>query len=310
MKISVCVPSSRPDTVAETIQSLVRQSWQDLEIIVIGQGEPDNERTIATREAIFNASDDGRVRYVHRLEKGATRARNSGMEAADGEILAFIDDDCEADVDWISVLVSVLDKDPDVGLVGGAVLAPPKTGRGFAKCPTNTPAETVYEPVKMNGTPPPGWDWLSCNVAMTRETADKIGYWDEYLGPGTEFPAADDTDYLLRAEALNIKMATTPRAIVTHTYGYRYNTQLIKHIQNYNLANGGLAGKLTLMGDPRGPSWLETTKHDRTIGWLWPFRPDKGIRGFFSYRYFASAYRYCLENYRVDGKVLRPVGGG
>jgi GT2 family glycosyltransferase len=86
----------------------------------------------------------------------------------------------------------------------------------------------------MNWKPPMGWDWISCNVAMKREVAEEIGLWDEYLGPGTDFPAADDNDYLLRAEALDIKMATTPEAIVTHTYGYRYNQQLIKHVRNYN----------------------------------------------------------------------------
>ena len=307
MKISVIVPSSRPDTVGETIQSIVRQSWPDLEILVIGQGDPSNALTIATKEAIVNASDDGRVRYLHRLEKGATRARNTGMEAATGEILAFIDDDCEAHEDWLSAMVAVFERDAAVGLVGGAVIAPPRTGRGLAKCPTVSPSETVYEPEKMGGTPPPGWDWISCNVAIRREVADSIGLWDEYLGPGTEFPAADDTDYLLRAEALNVIMATTPRAVVTHTYGYRYNQQLIKHVRNYSYANGGLAGKLTLMADPRGESWLATTRHDRLVGWLWPFRPDKGLRGFFGWRLFSQAYDQCMAHYQVEGKLLKPV---
>lgn len=306
MKISVCVPSSRPETVAETIQSIVAQSWSNWELIVIGQGNANEERTIATKEAIVNASDDSRVRYIHRLEKGATRARNTGMYAATGDIFAFIDDDCEAHPNWLSTLVSVFERDPEIGLVGGAVAAPPKKGRGLAKCPTVTPSETIYEPELMDGTPPPGWDWISCNVALKREVAERIGDWDEYLGPGTEFPAADDTDYLLRAEALNVKMATTPRAVVTHTYGYRYNQQLIKHIRNYSYANGGLAGKLTMMGDPRGESWLTITKHDRLVGWLWPFRPDKGLRGFLGWRLFFKAYAHCMESYFVEDNLLQP----
>jgi glycosyltransferase involved in cell wall biosynthesis len=306
MKISVCVPISRPDTVAETIQSVLRQSWSDWELIVIGQGEVNDEHTVATRTAVENASTDERVRYIHRLEKGATRARNTGMQSASGEIIAFIDDDCEAHEDWLATFATRFEKDSEIGLVGGAVIAPPKTGKGLAKCPTVSPAESVYEPHKMEGKPPPGWDWISCNVALRREIADKIGFWDEYLGPGTDFPAADDTDYLLRAEALDIKMATTPQAVVTHTYGYRYNQQLIKHIRNYNYANGGLAAKLTLMGDPRGESWLQGTRRDRQVSWLWPFRPDKGLRGFISWQIFSKAYSHCLRDYEVDGQLLKP----
>jgi glycosyltransferase involved in cell wall biosynthesis len=307
MKISVCIPSSRADTVAETIQSILRQSWQDWEVVVIGQGPPTDQHTIATKEAVAGATADNRVRYIHSLEKGATRARNAGMQAAEGEILAFIDDDCEADQEWLSTIAAVFESDPEIGLVGGAVIAPPKSRRGFAKCPTVFPAETVYEPDKMGGTPPPGWDWISSNVAIRREVAGRIGCWDEYLGPGTEFPAADDTDYLLRAESLNIKMAVTPKAVVTHTYGYRYNRQLIQHIRNYSYANGGLAGKLTLMGDLRGASWLRATKHDRLMGWIWPFRPDKGLRGFMGWRLFSKAYAHCVAAYRVENNLLKPI---
>lgn len=307
MKVSIIVPSSRPDTVPETIQSLIQQDFDDFELLVVGQGDVGDARTIATKEAITRASNDRRVHYVHSLEKGATRGRNCGMMAATGEILAFIDDDCAANKNWLSVLVSTFDRDPDLGLVGGAVVAPQRMRRGFARCPTVSPHEVVYEPEKMGRKPPRGWCWISCNVAIKREVALGIGKWDEHLGPGTEFPAADDTDYLLRAEALNIKMATTPKAIVCHTYGYRYNQQLIKHIKNYNYGNGGLAGKLSLMGDPRGVAWLSKNRDDRLFSWLWPPRPDKGLRGLFAWRQFSAAYEQCIRNYRVEGDLLHPL---
>jgi len=307
MKISICVPTSRPDTVALTIQSILKQSWTHWELIAVGQGDSAHERTVATKEAVLSSTNDERVHYVHTPEKGATRARNKAMMVATGEIFAFIDDDCEAHEDWLSTFVAYFERDPEIGLVGGAVIAPPKTGRGIGNCPTVSPTETIYEPEKMGYTPPTGWDWISCNVALRRDVAEKIGPWDDFLGPGTEFPAADDTDYLLRAEALNIKMATTPKALVTHTFGYRYNQQLLKHLRNYSIANGGLAGKLTLMGDIRGESWLNATKRERLTGWLKPFRPHRFFRSLTGWLLFSKAYDYCLMKYQVENNLLHPL---
>lgn len=307
MKVSVCVPTSRPDTVALTIQSILKQSWPDWELIAVGQGDPAHQQTQATEEAVTGATSDERVRYVHTPERGATRARNKAMAAATGDVFAFIDDDCEAHESWLAVLMACFEQDPGLGLVGGAVIAPPKTGRGIGRCPSVSPAETVYDPPAMSYTPPPGWEWISCNVAITRAAAEAIGPWDEYLGPGTEFPAADDTDYLLRAEALDIRMATTPRAIVYHTYGYRYNRQLWKHSRNYAYANGGLAAKLTLMGDRRGAEWFAGARHDRLARWVRPFRPHRIVAGAIGWRIFSRAYAHCLQQYRADGQLLQPA---
>lgn len=309
MKISIIVPCSRPDTVEETIQSLLRQEWKDFEVLVVGQGEKGDERTIAVRTVVENTANDSRVSYVHCRQRGAARARNAGIEAARGDLLAFIDDDSAANADWLSTLVSRFDQDPDIGVVGGAVIAPEKTGFGFARCPSVNPSESVYEPQRMGGVPPPGWDWLSCNFAMKPDIARKIGPFDQYLGAGSDFPAAEETDYILRAEALNIKMATTPRAIVVHTYGHRYNRQLVNLIKNYNYGNGGLAAKLTLMGDPRGQSWLEGNNNDRLAGWLWPPRPDKWLRRRFTWQQFSMAYERCIRNYCVENNLLRPLEG-
>jgi GT2 family glycosyltransferase len=307
MKISVCVPTSRSDTVAATIHSILRQSWPDWEIIAVGQGDLRSERAQATKATLeaFSSRDE-RVRYVHIAQRGATRARNAAVAAAEGEVLAFIDDDCEADDYWLETIADYFDQAPTVGLIGGAVVAPQKVGRGFAVCPAVSPAETVYDPVASERTPPSGWEWISGNVAMRREVAQSIGPWDEHMGPGTAFPVADDTDYLLRAEALGIKMATTPRAIVHHTYGCRYNRQVLRHLRGYTYGNGGLAAKLTLMGDPRGREWLEGTRQERLLGWLRPFRPQRFLRSFIGWTIFARAYSRCLREYAVEDGVLVP----
>jgi len=83
----------------------------------------------------------------------------------------------------------------------------------------------------------------------------------------TDFPAAEDTDYKLRLEAAGIRMLTTPRAAVVHTYGVRKGWALLRSQQNYATGNGGMAGKLTLLGDSRGAEWLEETRNGSRREW-------------------------------------------
>lgn len=308
MKISVIMPVSRADTVHLTIQSIMRQDWANWEVVAVGQGNLEHPNKQQLKQIIENMHQkDSRVRYLHIEKQGATAARNAGVSASQGEIIAMIDDDCEARENWLSIIAQTFDANPAVDLIGGATIAPPPKQRWFAVCPTNLPAETIYDPVAMNGVPPAGWDWISANIAMRREVANRVGPWDEYMGPGSIFPAADDTDYMLRLEAMGVKMAATPRAIVDHTYGYRYGIRaVIKHHRSYAYGNGGLAGKLTLMGDPRGKAWLDATRQERLkIARL--VKPHQFIRGAWRWQIFSAAYTRCVQNFKVEKGLLKPI---
>lgn len=307
MKISVCIPAYRADSVAVTTQSIMRQAWRDWELIAVGQGSLADERVQKVQEIFREAQEvDKRVRYIHLEQTGATRALNAGFAAADGDIIAIIDDDCEAREDWLATIALYFSQDPSLGLVGGPLLKPPKQKRGLAVCPSLEVKEVVYDPVAMDYAAPAGWDWYSANVALRRDVAQQVGPFDKYLGPGAVFPAADDMDYKLRLENLGVRMAATPKLVVHHTHGYRYGFQaIVDHLQNYSYGNGGFAGKLTLLNDPRGPEWIRKEKHERIYRWLRPLRPHKLIRGMLGWRIFKSGYQHCLDNFRVDGVNLR-----
>ena len=84
------------------------------------------------------------------------------------------DDDCEAAPDWLSVLVDQFVAYPRVGVVGGAVVAPPARVRGPGNCPACQPDEVMYEPDVRPGGPPPGFGWIGANFAFDRRTAQLV----------------------------------------------------------------------------------------------------------------------------------------
>ena len=73
------------------IESLIHQTWQNLEIILVDDGSPDNSGEICDEYA----KKDDRVIVIHKENGGACEARNVGMDRATGEYMLIIDGD-----DW------------------------------------------------------------------------------------------------------------------------------------------------------------------------------------------------------------------
>ena len=305
MLVSVCIPSIRPNTIGATLRSLSAQTRGEWEAIVVGQGDD-----LAVRTAVeLEMERDPRIRFLHVPRRGVGRARNAAIRIARGEVLALLDDDCEASPTWLEVIVSILRSEPRVGAVGGAVHAPAARRGWPRRCPSLMPAEAVYDPVATPGMPPDGWNWIGCNFAMRGSVAAYVGDFDEFLGAGAAFPSGDDTDYKLRLEALGVVVRSSPRVVVRHTSGWRYGWRaVLRHQRNYARGNGGLAGKLSLLGDPRGERWLEGMRglYLREARRN-PARLLPALRG---YRHYAEAYRECVATYRVDarGLLIRAVG--
>ena len=87
-KISVIIPVYNSEkTVAETLESVLAQTYRDLEVIVVDDGSTDKSIEICRG---FN---DERIRIVHQKNRGLAGARNTGIRHAQGEFLGFVDSD-------------------------------------------------------------------------------------------------------------------------------------------------------------------------------------------------------------------------
>jgi len=110
--VSVIVPCyNRADIVGETIDSLLRQTYADLEVIVVDDGSTDR-----TREVIADYRDQ-RVHYFHKPNGGLSSARNYGLGQARGEFIAFLDSD-DLWLDWkLDVQMNLFKRHGEVGMI-------------------------------------------------------------------------------------------------------------------------------------------------------------------------------------------------
>lgn len=93
--VSVIIPTfKRPDTLARAVNSVLKQTYKNIEIIVVDDNNPDSEGRILTEEVMNEFADNDRVRYIkHEKNKNGSAARNTGFRNSYGEYIAFFDDD-------------------------------------------------------------------------------------------------------------------------------------------------------------------------------------------------------------------------
>ena len=114
--VSVVIPTfKRSDTLARAIQSVLNQTYKELEILVVDDNIRESVESIMVHE-IVSSFEDNRVRLVEQEKhiNGAV-ARNEGIKAAQGEYVAFLDDDDEFMAEKIEKQVAFLNSHQDVG---------------------------------------------------------------------------------------------------------------------------------------------------------------------------------------------------
>ena len=106
-KISVIVPVYNVETyLRECLDSLINQTFQELELICVNDGSTDSSLEILEEYA----SKDSRIKIINQTNQGLSAVRNNGLKLATGEFIAFIDSDDWVDLDYFEKLYSVATK--------------------------------------------------------------------------------------------------------------------------------------------------------------------------------------------------------
>ncbi len=196
-RISVVVCSHNGGrTIRACLEGIGRLEYPDFEAIVVDDGSSDSTAAIAREFP---------VRLLRIPHGGLSNARNVGLAAATGEIVAYIDDDASPDPHWLAYLAHAFSETPYAAL-GGPNIAPP--GNGFVgRCVANSPGNPVHVLVDdQEAEHVPG-----CNMAFRRSSLLAIGGFD------TRFWAAgDDVDVCWRLREAGSTLGFSPAAMVWH----------------------------------------------------------------------------------------------
>lgn len=123
--ISVIVPSYNVEPyLARCVQSLVSQTYKDLEIILVNDGSADGTGELCDRLA----EKDPRIRVIHKENGGLSDARNAGIAIAKGEFYSFIDGDDFIETDTYESMIAEM-TDPKVSIVAGGFFVTDMEGR-------------------------------------------------------------------------------------------------------------------------------------------------------------------------------------
>lgn len=211
LPVSVVVVSrGRPDSLRLCLTGLARLHYRNFEIIVVA----DPSGIDAARSLPFSYD----FRLISYDQPNISAARNIGISAAAGEVVAFIDDDAVPEPTWLNHLIAPFD-DPDVAAAGGYVIG--RNGISWqwtarSVGPDGEATALTVDPVRPTVlTPPPGHAIKTegTNMAVRRWVLKKLGGFDEvfrfYL---------DETDLNMRLAREGYATAIVPLAVVHHAY--------------------------------------------------------------------------------------------
>jgi len=217
--------------------------------VIVDQSRTDDSEQIV-RTAM--AEHDG-IEYVRSTLTGAATARNEGAAHVREDLMLFTDDDCEVDPDWARRWAELFESDPKIGLGFGTVSAPPYDAtEGLIPTFDPGPVPRTFGPeVLRRGPINLG---MGANMAARRSAWLQVGGLDDHFGPGTAFPAAEETDMAVRVLDAHLAIAHAPGPRVIH-HGFRRASAAPKLYHGYWLAGGAMYGKHIRSGDRRAIMW-------------------------------------------------------
>jgi len=264
--VSVVIATlGRRPQLRSVLAALLEQTHRRIEIVVV-----DNDPVAGDATAIAREFDDGRIRIVCEPRRGTSVARNAGIAAAAGEIIAFTDDDAVPSPTWAEHLARTFRAGQPYGRSRLAALTGLVVPYGFA-----TSAQMAFENGAGFGrgfqtlywTPHPQLDPLQGraargsegiafpytgtefgsgnNMAVRRDVLDRLGGFDERLGPGTPTEGGEDLDLLRRLYLAGETIVYCPHAVVSHHHRASED-ELVGQMRGYGVGMGAILTKLVI----------------------------------------------------------------
>ena len=195
ISVVVCVYNGE-DTIRDCCDGLRELDYPDFEVIVVDDGSTDGTAAIA---------EEYGFRFIRTPNRGLSAARNTGLEAATGEIVAYTDGDARPDPHWLMYLAVEFGRTGHAG-IGGWNIAPPGEGR-IAECVANAPGG----PVHVLLTDREAEHIPGCSMAFRKDALAGIGGFDAQF-----WSAGDDVDVCWRLQEQGRTLGFSHGAMVWH----------------------------------------------------------------------------------------------
>jgi glycosyltransferase involved in cell wall biosynthesis len=238
VQISVLIPTrQRPQQIEACVKSVLASNHNSFEVIVIDQSP----------EPSFSIQDP-RLRVYQGQTQGKSAALNAAMKCASGGLFAFTDDDCTVYPDWLTRGQELLETRPEADLVYGALLAIPHNPSLWfvpAFSPGTLELVSGAGRARLRG-------GAGANMFARCELFERIGGFDEAIGPGAPFLSCEEYDVYFRALRAGAKVLRDPENGVLHwgkrahgdgsgqrlvlDYFYGEGAVLAKHVRSGDLA--------------------------------------------------------------------------
>ena len=183
--------------IASCLESLQQLNYSNYEILVVDDGSTDQ-----TIQEVENYPEVTLIKLRH---LGLSVARNEGARAATGEIIAYTDDDCQVDRDWLNWLALAFEDD-SITAAGGPNLPPAPEGRqeAIVAAASGSPAHVLLTDTTAEHVP-------GCNLAIRKSQLLKLGCFNPVFET-----AGDDVDLCWRLIDAGQVIRFIPQAFVWH----------------------------------------------------------------------------------------------
>ena len=199
-KISIIIPTyNQAEYLQEAIESVLNQTYKNIEIIIIDDGSTDNTLKVV------NSFNDNKIIFIQQRNKGASSARNTGIKEANGEYIAFLDSDDLWLKDKLRKQIDFMRENPEVGLLGTGCFQMIDTNKMIYKKIFPHKNEILQKNLIQYN------PFIQSSVIVRKDVFNDIGLYDE------KFKESEDYDLWLRI-AQKYKIANLKQALTTKKY--------------------------------------------------------------------------------------------
>lgn len=214
LSVAICT-HNRPAAVARCLAGLgagLGAGRPDVEVLVVDSGSGEAEAEAIAATAVAHGAQ-----HIRLAEMGLSAARNAALAAARGGWIAYLDDDATPAADWVSVLLAMIAREPDLAAAGGSILP-----QWQAHLPTWWPPSlravlTILDTVRAGDADAAEVEPYAANIAFRRDILTQFGGFPGCLGRRGGLLLSNEETYVLRRlRKARLKVRFNPDLVVHH----------------------------------------------------------------------------------------------